>query len=637
VAGAAPESCQITVNMVLIWNMLQDRRAAWAAILLISLFFGGFALLADLPALHSGFLFADQAVYYAMAQSIAFDGDLRYAPKDLIRYRQDFWAGPLGIFLKRVKTAGGEELYYSKSPAYPLFTAPFVRAFGPNGPLVFHAVLLFLLLAMGFSYFALANSPGLSLLHILTCLFASVAGVYAFWIAPDFFNLFCVFTALYLWLYKHRRGEAGTGENGIPPGRFRRFLLSGGSDYAAVFVAGIAAASKPPTVAVLGPIVLWTLLRKKFLKTAGLGLVFALGVGLLFGANVVLTGEWNYQGGDRKSFVPASGQGFPLERPEWTFDSAPGKVMSTDQYGPSQAMLPAKHIVPNLFYYFFGRFTGVAWYFFPALLALVLFALGRKRLESWLLLAAIFGEILIYVILMPDNYGGGGGSLANRYFLGIYPMFFFLPGMKVVRPRIAVSWAMAALFLSPIVLSPFLGSTHPATHGMHFPFTLLPVEMTNINSLPTTTKPSAFRQQWGDPNDPLYHDKFVYFLNDNFNPKHPNENGWWTLGDRKCDFILRTAFPVKEIVVKLLNGPRFENGVTVKIEGRIQKLVLGPNQWGELRFAPGDGYRVRHSHMFRVKIRAAKGAMPYYENGASNEKRWLGVFFDLDLVPAAAR
>ena len=114
--------------------MLPDHRGAWTAILIVSVFFGGFALLANLPALHSGFLFADQAVYYAMAQSIAYDRDLEYTAKDLIRYREDFWAGPLGIFLKRTRGAEGERLFYSKSPAYPLFAAPLSGSSAPTGP-----------------------------------------------------------------------------------------------------------------------------------------------------------------------------------------------------------------------------------------------------------------------------------------------------------------------------------------------------------------------------------------------------------------------------------------------------------------------------------------------------------------------
>jgi hypothetical protein len=618
--------------------MLQDLKASRTALLLFSLFFAGFAFLANLPALHSGFLFADQSTYYAMSQSIAYDGDVEYTQKDLIRYREDFWAGPLGIFLKRVKSPEGEKLYFSKSLAYPLFAAPFVRVLGPNGPLVLQSLLLVLLLAMGFSYFTASNSPGLSLANVLTFLFGSVAGVYAFWIAPDFFNLFCVFSVLFLWLYKLRPGEAPSplsGASAEVPGPLRRFLLSSGSDFAAAAVAGIAAYSKLPTAAVIGPFLLWHLLKKKILKTAGLAAVFALSVGLLFGVNALLTGEWNYQGGDRKSFVPRPDQGFPLERPEWTFDSAPGKLMSTDT-NLTEAMLPAKFIVPNIFYYFFGRFTGVAWYFFPAVLALVLFAFGRKRPEQWLLLAAIAGEILFYVILMPDNYGGGGGSVANRYFLGVFPMFFFLAGDKISRKGLVTAWAMAAVFLSPILLSPYLGSTHPATHGMRFPYTLLPVELTNIVNLPTNTRPSAHRQQWGDPGDPLYPDRFGFFLNDNYNDKHPEENGWWTLGDRTCDLVVRTAFPVKEIVVHLLNGPRLENKISVRLDGKAQRTTLGPNQWGTLRFPVGKGFQVKHSHLYRMKIKAAKGAMPYYEGEKIDEKRWLGVFFELEIVPGPA-
>lgn len=206
--------------------MLQDGKSAWKAIALLSGLFFGFALFANVPKLHEGFLVGDQAVYYAMAQSLAFDGDLEYTAHDLVRYENDFWAGPNGIFLKRVARDGRDHLYYAKSFAYPLFASPFVRVFGPNGPFVFHAVLLFLLLVMGWSYFALSNSPGLSFLRTATFLGASVACVYAFWITPEFFNLFLVFAVLFLRLYKKRAAENPLPE-GVKAGRLRRFLCSG--------------------------------------------------------------------------------------------------------------------------------------------------------------------------------------------------------------------------------------------------------------------------------------------------------------------------------------------------------------------------------------------------------------------------
>ena len=131
--------------------------------------------------------------------------------------------GPTAFSSRRQRTA---RYYYAKSFAYALFAAPFVRVFGANGPMVFHSLLLFLLLVMGLSYFSLSNSPGLSLLQVLTFLFASVAGIYFLWISPDFFNLFLVFAALFLWLYKIRRKEAPPAAPEAKMGRFQAFFLS---------------------------------------------------------------------------------------------------------------------------------------------------------------------------------------------------------------------------------------------------------------------------------------------------------------------------------------------------------------------------------------------------------------------------
>lgn len=604
--------------------MLQEKKGPRAALLLVSLFFLGFSLFINLPVLDQGFLAGDQAVYYAMAQSLAFDGDIEYTKKDLVRYKEDFPAGPNGIFLRRVKEGGREKLFYAKNIVYSLFAAPFVRVFGPNGPLVFHSVLLFLLLLMGFSFFSLANSPGISLLRVLTFLFASVAWIYFLWIGPDFFNLFLVFTVLFLWLSKVRTKDHGSLGAEAMKSRFQRFLLSRASDYLAAFIAGIAVYSKPPNVAIMGPILLWTLIKRKYVKSLAMVICFCLSLGLLFGTTFLLLKDWNYQGGERRSFYFH----FPYEKDSYTFDTAPNEPMSADGY-LGRTLRPVKFVFHNIFYYFFGRFTGITWYFFPAFLFLILFAVGKKSLDQWLLLVALAGEILIYIIMMPDNYGGGGGSLANRYFLNIYPLFLFLPRMKIKPKEIFVSWAMAAVFLSQILISPLQASMRPSTHGKKLPFTLLPVEMSLINNLPTNTEPPAFRQEWGQP---LFKDRFLYFLNDNFNQKHSTENGWWTLGDRKADIVLRTFFPVREVVFHLLSNPRLSNKITVTVDGKTQRITLGANEKALLRFPVGNGFQDRQSHCYRLKIKAEKGSSPYYENEASQETRWLGVFFELEVI-----
>jgi len=630
--------------------MLTERKGALTAACLITAVFLGFALFADLPVLHQGFLTADQASYYIIAQSLAYDHDLEYTKKDLTRYKEQFWAGPQGLFLKRVKKPDGDKLYYAKSMAYALFAAPFVRVFGPNGPLVFHAGLIFLLLLMGFSYFAMSNSPGLSVLKIGTFLFASVAGAYTLWIAPDFFNLFCVFTVLYFWLYKHRRTEDNADSGASPSGtgmpssasttcrpkksfgdRWQAFILSDASDYLAAGVAGIVAYAKPPNVAVFGPLLLWTILKKKWGKAAVMLLVFVLVVGALFGTNILLTGEWNFQGGDRKSFyATAPTEGFPLERSEFTFEAITNaEEMSADGYFKHAFSFSPALIPINFLYFIFGRFSGMAWYFFPAILALIFFFLGKKSLDRWLLLVAILGEILIYVVLMPDNFGGGGGSLANRYFMGIYPLFFFLPRLKIKPAGIVVEWAAAALLIAPILLSPIQATHFPSLHAKHFPYTLLPVEMTLINNLPTNAEPSAFRLQWGEPK---FEDRFLYFMNDNYHPKHASEDGWWTRGDRKLELLLRTWVSVKEVVFHVLNGPRPENEISITLNGKTKRIILAPLQRGELRFPVGGGFQVKVSHIYRVKIKASKGSTPYFQSEKNDEKRWLGVFFTPEII-----
>ena len=609
--------------------MLQDKSSVRTAILLLSGLFLGFALFANLPKLNEGFLVGDQAVNYAMAQSLAFDGDLEYTTRDLIRYENDFWAGPNGIFLKRVVRDGREHLYYAKSFAFAFFAAPFVRVFGPGGPLVFHALLLFLLLMMGWSYFALSNSPGLSFLRMATFLGASVACVYAFWITPEFFNLFLVFSVLFLWLYKKRASENPLPED-VRAGRLRRLLCSEASDYLAAVLAGIVVFSKPTNVILTAPLLLSTwLVAKKFWKAVALGLVLVVTVAAFFAANWAWTGQWNYQGGERKTFNIH----FPLENHDATFDSVGGQSMTTDGYVERTA-LPAKEAIRigayNLFFYFFGRFTGVAWYFFPALLFLFLFFRGRRSLDQWFILGAALAQILVYIVMMPDNYGGGGGSLANRYFMNIYPMFLFLPAVAVKKREIVAPWVMAVFFLAPILLTPLQTSASPSIHTKKFPFTLLPVEYTLINDLPTNTTGTSFRQQWGHPLQP---DRFLYFLDDNYNPKHPDEDGWWTWGDKKADMILRTAFPVKEVVVHLLNNPRSDNAISVTLDGQTQTIVLDSQQKGVLRFTPGEGFRIKHSHQYRFKVRAAKGSIPFHENRTSDEQRHLGVFFKLEIIP----
>lgn len=610
--------------MVLVYQMPLKNNPGLPAIFLIFAFFLGFSLFVNLPSIHQGFLFADQAIYYSMTQSLAQDGDLEYTKKDLIRYYKDFPAGPLGIFLKKAR---GGKLFYAKSFAYPLFAAPFVKLFGASGALVFHSLLLLFLLLMGHAYFSVSNPSSLSLITILTFMFASIAGVYFIWISPDFFNLFLVFTVLFLWLYKHKIPQT-TDPDAKPLGKMQSFLRSDWSDYLAGLMIGIAVFSKPPNIVLLGPIVLHSLTKKKFMKTSLIILCFLIASVLFWGSNYMVTGEWNYQGGERKTFYYT----YPLEKADITFDSLRTMEMTSDGYAQKH-LLPAKFIPYNLIYYFIGRYTGIIWYFFPAFLFLILFFVNRKILYQWLILLAVFAEILIFVVLMPDNYAGGGGALGNRYFLPIYPFFLFLTPTKQKIKNLYLCWIMAAVFISPILISPFTHSHYPSTHVKKLPFKILPVEMTLVNNFPTNTNPHAFRQEVGTQP----HIGWLHFLDDNFHPRikksDVEKRGFWTRGPFTAEMILKTYYPVKRLDVHLLNNPRMRNEIAVQVGRQRKRIALGTKQRGTLSFSALKPFKIKALHLYRIKISAAKGSRPYYEIETSKERRFLGVFFEIDIVP----
>ena len=166
----------------------------------------GLAVSVDYPRAAGGFK-GDEATYYSLTHSIARDFDFTFQRQDLVRVWEEF-SGPEGIFLKRgsriafartsafpfirmVRTADPARyrLYYAKSYIYPLFAAPFVRVFGTNGFLVFHALLLALSFALATRFLeARGARTVMAASFAAVFLFASVVPVYFFWLMPELFN-----------------------------------------------------------------------------------------------------------------------------------------------------------------------------------------------------------------------------------------------------------------------------------------------------------------------------------------------------------------------------------------------------------------------------------------------------------------
>lgn len=140
---------------------------------------------------------SDEATYVAMALSAAHDGDLTYERRDLERFWALYHLGPEGIFLKRGQTLRvrgsdsfpfvrvvrrpdprADRLYYGKAIVYPLVAAPFVLAFGLNGIVLLHVLLLAAVCVCGYAFLAArSSSPGAALFTTAFVGAASVADI----------------------------------------------------------------------------------------------------------------------------------------------------------------------------------------------------------------------------------------------------------------------------------------------------------------------------------------------------------------------------------------------------------------------------------------------------------------------------
>jgi len=605
-------------------SMLAHRRSSFALAVAVLVLLG-FALTARVPAHKQGF-FSDEATYHMMAYSLAYDGDLRYEREDLSRvYELGYDAGPSGIFLKRDPDSG--RIYYSKAFAYSLAAAPFVRVFDDNGFLVLHALLFALVLAAAYAYLRRAVSDATAATYALTYFLASVALVYFFWITPEWFNLSVVFIATFLWLYK----EAPPGWTEGAPVLRMRWLEGGWTDLAAAVLFGVAAFSKPPNVIIAGFFFLWLLYRRRWPRLVAGLVACALVIGGFFAITSANTGDWNYMGGDRKTFNAVSG--YPFSTPTSTFDSV-GVEMVTNLEDYKDRIPVPRSLASDLVYVWVGRNAGMLVYMFPAIMALLMFAGTPKR--SWrgphaFVLAAWATSILAYVLVIPDNWIGGGGTIGSRYFVSAYPLMFFLIPAGVGVLGAVGSWVIAALFLAQIMLNPYASSQDPSMHTKGFPFRMLPPELSLLNNLPFNTHPGARRVALN-----LEEDVFVYFLDDNTHGREPDTWGFWTVMGRDAEFVIRTQAPAAAITLVIRNGP-VDNRVIARLEGESFRAEMSRGEQVRLRFEPGRGFPYGNTRLYRFALDSDSGFVPKFTPASqSSDFRALGVFVEVDVEYAGA-
>jgi hypothetical protein len=552
-----------------------------------------FSLAAELPKRQNWGFFSDEAGYFSVIQSLAYDYDIQYEQKDLMRIKKIFPSGPVGLFLKK----GSENrLYYAKSFAYPLFAAPFFRLFSLHGILLFNGLMLFFSILMAYlllkQYHPQPGSFGFALVFILS----SVVPVYIWWMTADLFNFFVMFAGLFFFFYEFKR-----------PWLF----------YVSAVFFSLSVFSKPFNAAAIGIIYLILLSKKQWKKFLLLSMISL----LLFSGFVLFlyfqTGELSYklfQGGERRCFI----KDFPYETdepPEITFAS--GNNMSFDGYWERLSLSP-RIILSNLFYYFFGRFTGMFIYFFPACFVLLLFFFQRKVPEDWFVLAAIVTAILVFAVLAADNYFGGSGSVGNRYFFSIFPLFFFLGFKQRMFKWFFVPLMAALIFLSGVYIDSHYHSTTPRYVGMSFPIKLFPPEKTQFLSLPTNENPRAFGNLLHD-NEKTYQ---VYFLNDNY---HTIEGDFfWTKADQQLELFLAAPQKVKAFRVELRSKVP-NNRVSLDIEYEGRRMILQPHKPYLVSFKHIDGLKIKGKYVYYLKIKSHRFWDCFDEQASCKDMRKLGV------------
>ena len=286
---------------------------------------------------------------------------------------------------------------------------------------------------------------------------ASIVPVYFVWITPELFNFSLGLLAYFCWLYK----EVETPERALPG---MRWLFRPSSDIVAAIILGIATFSKVPNALLFLPILAWLAWKRRWGTFLAAGVMFGLFAGGLFLANMAISGEWNYQGGYRRTFIFE----FPFQNATSTFEV--GLLMGRDE-ALTDIIFDRRvfwtNLCHNLGYVFVGRYAGLAAYFFPAVFAIAAFLAAPRRRPVWqyLVLAAGLGQIVFFIITTPYTWLGGGGSVGNRYFMGAYGVFLFLLPPLSRTWLVVIPWLVGGLFIAPLVLNPFVASFRPGEYA----------------------------------------------------------------------------------------------------------------------------------------------------------------------------
>jgi hypothetical protein len=576
----------------------------------------------------------DESTYVAMTLSLAYDGDLSYQRRDLERFWGLYKQGPEGVFLKRGKQfrmrvratppfvriyndtqePRTDRLFFAKAMAYSIVAAPFVRLLGLNGFLVFHVLLLAVACVCGYRFLAATAPPAMALGFVLAFFCASVVPVYVVFLTPEIFNLVLVFVAYYLWLYKEVTRPAS------------RFLAGTGSDVAAALLLAVAAYMKPTNLPLAVPLVLLLWWRRQMLQGLIVGLVFVAATGGLFFGNALVTGEFNYQGGDRSTFYGR----FPFDGSSPNAWDARALVTTNDS--DAAVVLEPSELVNrfgnNLKYFLIGRHFGFVPYFFPGVVALLAWALSSERLVAWrvLNLIGVAASTIVLLVFLPYTWSGGGGPPGNRYFLSVYPAIFFVIPPIAWPGTVVLAWIGGALFTAKMLINPFAAAKFTWETTQRGFARRLPVELTMANDLPVMLD-TSLRGRIPYGQDPQL---LLYFLDQHAFPPEPP--GMWVAGDGRAEIIVRCEDVIDHLTVTAFSPIR--TVFSMSMGARTVTHQLEPRK--PVTFdVPARGVRGLNSYAYLMTALSSDGFTPRLQDPNSKDSRNLAVLVNFRAVRSA--
>jgi hypothetical protein len=431
---------------------------------------------------------------------------------------------------------------------------------------------------------------------------------------PEVFNFSLVFFAYFLWLYKEVRAT--------DRGREDDFLNGPWSDVVAAVLIGLAAYSKLSNGALVAPMVTYAIWKRAPKPAARVAAAFALSLVAFFGTQMAVSGEWNYQSGQRKSFYGR----FPFDGRGTTFDGATNaEVKATGGDTPISAdiLFPGHPrfwalLGHNAGYFVWGRDSGLIPYYFPGALLLALWLVRIRHATFWqfCVLAAAVGVAFIFIFWTPYTWNGAGGPIGNRYYVSVYPLFLFL------LPSTAGAWTAIACgiggmaFLWPVFAHPFLVKHQPWLPAENIPLRWLPVERTMVNDIPSRLELRRYKIPFGSPRN-----AWLYLVDANTydSEPFPDGDGFWIAGARNTEVIVATGFASAH--VRLTVSSPIANTFRANWGGAKCAVALTPNEPQICDLFTDDAVWAHGSFFYSLKMSTADGFAPAALNPGSTDPR----------------